>query len=478
MRLIKRVIPLIGLIFVPLIFISAHPWKPNHYIIIDTDGGFDDFRTINMLLSSPEVRVMGITTSNGVIDAKDTWYKVKCLLNDLYHEGIPVGLNLDTIAISKGCIPAKEFLWGNNYTFSDSIITAVDLINDLLDRSTDKVELVCLGSLNTAENLLKSKYFKSDRLKRILWTSKYDVESDNFNFSTDKAAFDFVRNQKIPFELITGTIDNFDIDAKYISSIEAISNSCSAKLISSFLNNNTYFTWQCFDESAALYIHYPKLFKSDTIDGIVKNRMNPSILTNNIRECFLKIISGQTIYKNQVLQYFPVDTGNYYSDINKIKDITIRKYGMEEWTSNVITCELHRHLGVYAIVGAKMGIRAREYFGIGADEMKIVSFAGTIPPFSCMNDGLQVSTGGTLGHGLITVDSDLRKEPKASFTYMGRKITLVLKNEYRQKMESEIKEISGIYGLDSNVYWELVRIAALNYWANWDRHQIFEIIEN
>ena len=122
-----------------------------------------------------------------------------------------------------------------------------------------------------------------------------------------------------------------------------------------------------------------------------------------------------------------------------------------------------------------MGIRAREYFGTGVDEMNVASYAGLTPPFSCMNDGLQVSTGATLGHGLISVISDTLRLPQADFNYMNRKIRLSLKPEIRTKVESEIRELSKIYGLDSNIYWELVRKAAIRYWADFDRNEIFTI---
>ena len=130
---------------------------------------------------------------------------------------------------------------------------------------------------------------------------------------------------------------------------------------------------------------------------------------------------------------------------------------------------------MYAIIGNKMGVRAREYFGAGIDEMKIVSFAGVTPPYSCMNDGLQVSTGATLGHGLISVASDTLKLPEAEFSYMGRKIKITLKEKYRKRIESEISGYRLVYGLSSDMYWELVRKAALSYWASWNRHEIFTI---
>ena len=81
----------------------------------------------------------------------------------------------------------------------------------------------------------------------------------------------------------------------------------------------------------------------------------------------------------------------------------ITRHGLEEWKATVLTSELHRHLGTYSIVGAKMGLRARERFNVALDELRVESHAGLKPPLSCVNDGLQVATGASLGRGTITV---------------------------------------------------------------------------
>ena len=57
----------------------SHPWKPAHYVIIDTDGGIDDIRAINFLLASPNVRVLAITTSSGALSAENAFLKVRSL---------------------------------------------------------------------------------------------------------------------------------------------------------------------------------------------------------------------------------------------------------------------------------------------------------------------------------------------------------------------------------------------------------------
>jgi hypothetical protein len=62
---------------------------------------------------------------------------------------------------------------------------------------------------------------------------------------------------------------------------------------------------------------------------------------------------------------------------------------------------------------------------------------------------------------------------------MNRKIRLTLKPEIEEKIRSELKEINFVNGLDSNIYWELVRKNSIKYWRDLDRHDIFliEIIE-
>jgi len=65
--------------------------------------------------------------------------------------------------------------------------------------------------------------------------------------------------------------------------------------------------------------------------------------------------------------------------------------------------------------------------------------------------------------------------PAVDITYLGHRIRISLKPEIARKISSELKEINFIYGLDSNIYWELVRKNTIKYWRELDRHEIFEI---
>jgi pyrimidine-specific ribonucleoside hydrolase len=199
--------------------------------------------------------------------------------------------------------------------------------------------------------------------------------------------------------------------------------------------------------------------------------------TGGIKKSIIRILKRETVVQNQVIKVLPADPSFYFDDINNSVNEIISRYGIDEWTSGVLANELHRHLGVFAIIGVKMGIRAREYFNTGVDEFSVISNAGSIPPLSCMNDGLQVSTGATPGHGLLTVINDVTLLPSAEFTYLNKRIRLTLKPDLAEKISGELKEINYVYGLDSNIYWELVRKNSIKYWKELDRHEIFIIEE-
>jgi pyrimidine-specific ribonucleoside hydrolase len=157
-----------------------------------------------------------------------------------------------------------------------------------------------------------------------------------------------------------------------------------------------------------------------------------------------------------------------------VKDIVTR-HGHSEWRAGALANELHGHLGIYAIVGVKMGIRAREYFNIGVDDVVVTSYAGQHPPVSCMNDGLQVSTGGTIGHGLLTVVTGEPVRPEASFSFKGKTLRMKLKPAYAQQIRKDVEEGIRLHGNLTEPYWQYVRELALGYWLEFDRREMFEM---
>ena len=102
------------------------------------------------------------------------------------------------------------------------------------------------------------------------------------------------------------------------------------------------------------------------------------------------------------LKQYPTDPSLFKNHVRTHVKRIIERHGIEEWKAVLLTNELHRHLGMWSIIGAKMGIRAREVLGAPFDQLEVISFSGYKPPFSCISDGLQVSTGASLGRANIT----------------------------------------------------------------------------
>jgi pyrimidine-specific ribonucleoside hydrolase len=464
------------LLFIFVILLSttvrAHPWKPDHYVIIDTDCGFDDYRAINLMLSSSNIRVLAIITSNGVVNAQDGYLKVKSLLKQNYQEGILVGVNPNLTQIARNCDAALNFNWAETMQNEINQVDYMDVLNQVFDNCTEQVTFINMGGLNTIHSYLENNPIQIEKIKEIVWTCNQENLKGSFNFQLDTLSFNNINNKKLKINYING--DSFGAYTSELIHKIGMDESQLAKNIHQSLSISTSpFTKLIYDESAFFYLVHKQIFSKRSLENDIEYSLLEEVkLTSVYIDRIERIIKIQ----NQVLSDFPMDTSDYISDIQIMMESTIKSYGKEEWAACVLTSELHRHLGVFSLIGAKMGVRAKEYFGAGNDELRIVSYAGLVPPFSCLNDGLQVSTGATIGHGLISVNENNRI-PMADFYYMGRKITLSLKEEYRLQIAAEIKELSIIYGLDSNIYWDLVRNLAIKYWANWDRHNIFEITE-
>lgn len=424
--------------------LMAHPWKPSHYVIIDTDGGLDDMKAICMLLASPDVRVMAIIASPGFHTEEDTYESVRSMLDEFHHEGV-------TVVRSKDAGP---------------------VINYEINSETSPVYFVELGSMETVARSIGSIPGFRKKIRQIFWSNDGLPGTTGFNYKLSPGSASAVLQDSIPVA-VAGTGGSGFYDDNTITAISSVNTRYAQKVTEIIEKNAGHpFVYTSFDEMVPLYIHYPGLFTC-TPEG--KNIICIPGNLNSLRKAAVKILSGATVNTMQVMKKMPSDTSFYMPDIQPYVTDIINKYGDDEWASGVLADELHRHLGVFAIIGVKMGIRAREYFCTGVDEFRVTSDAGSTPPLSCMNDGLQVSTGATPGHGLLKVNTEGALSPSAEFTCKDKTIRITLKKEYADKLLSELKEINFVYGLDSNTYWELVRKNTIKYWLQLDRHNIFDI---
>jgi len=472
----KKLIVLLTIFIIALPAFS-HPWKPKHYVIIDTDAGIDDIKAITLLLASPDVRVTAVIVSPGALNVESGYLKIKSLLNSYYHEGIPVWINRNCKYESPDFQVAMVANWGDEIMAKNNNPPEfLPNLKQLFSIEKNNLTMICLGSLSSASQaLIEIPQFRQ-RIKQIIWSADGFDDKKGFNYNINSESANNIINSGIPLTIVKPAETSAFYNKELLDGIDAIHNKYSYMLDNFFksdLAQNHTHSFTLVDDAIPVYLHYPHIFNIvSTANGIEATPVN----LGELREKTLKIIAGETVERNQVIKVMPNDPAFYFADIEpSVKEI-IQKHGIDEWTSGVLTNELHRHLGVYAIIGVKMGIRAREYFNTGVDEFKVTSFAGSTPPLSCLNDGLQVSTGATPGHGLLTVINEATA-PAAEFTYMERKIKLTLNGDIAKMIDAELKEINFVNGLDSDIYWEFVRKNAIKYWLNFDRHEVFTIEE-
>lgn len=175
-----------------------------------------------------------------------------------------------------------------------------------------------------------------------------------------------------------------------------------------------------------------------------------------------------------VLESFPTRADQMQPDVRPWMERIIAAHGLEEWKATLLTNELHRHLGTYSIIGAKMGIRARELLGAAFDELRVESHAGLKPPLSCLNDGLQVSTGASLGRGAIRVVENQPPVAEAVFIHDGKALRLRLKPAVVERIRADIADAIKQHGNLTAAYFAAIRKLSLQHWAELKRSEIFE----
>lgn len=97
--------------------------------------------------------------------------------------------------------------------------------------------------------------------------------------------------------------------------------------------------------------------------------------------------------------------------------------------------EFHGHLGPYLIIGLRMGdlsneiLGSEEGAGTGRFTKRVIVKTGIKPPISCIIDGIQFSSGCTLGKGNIEVVD--QQNPEAIFVLNEKKLTVRLKESFK-----------------------------------------------
>ena len=99
--------------------------------------------------------------------------------------------------------------------------------------------------------------------------------------------------------------------------------------------------------------------------------------------------------------------------------------------------KFHGHLGPYVVIGYKMGEIANKKLGNDSFSKKATVWTGTTPPLSCIIDGIQISSGCTLGKGNITIYSE--EIPKVQFSNdNGKRVEVMLKEDIQNEITTKV----------------------------------------
>ncbi|MEN8250968.1 MAG: nucleoside hydrolase, partial [Bacteroidota bacterium] len=455
---------------------------PKYHVIIDTDGAIDDMRAISMLLSANDIRVLAVNCSQGTLAPEMVFVKVNSLLSAFSHEGIPVGISEE---INSG-LPAwasfaQDIRWANemNIQHVDSKRKSIEILNSTIDNYQNKVTLIALGSLKTYADWIKADRNVVEKIKRIIWYNNHNIE-EGFNYRVSPESFNYIKQSGISLDVVASNTGDLIVNQDYLNHIHS-TNSIYASQIKDVhsqesvvekINDKHLHLW---DDIVPLYLTIPILFEIEAKQNIKLVSINQQIPPSFINETIGKLLISANSTNNRVFKAFPIDTALYKMDYAKMLNKTIGKYGVIEWKAISMTNEIHGHTGIYSIIGAKMGIRAMEYFNVGINNLLVKTFAGNKPPLSCFNDGIQISTGATIGQGLITISDSISATPSAIFEFNNQQVNIAVIPEIAEQMQNDIEYGITNYGLQSDKYWLYIEELAIKYWAEYDRKAIFVI---
>ena len=458
-------------------------------VIVDTDMALDDIRAITMMLNSEVVKVPLFIASDGVRSPDEGIKNLKALLNYFNRSDITVvqGKILDKPApgfrslIKEIKVPGYEKVTETD-TGKDS---APEVIVKRINSMDEPVIYLCLGPLTNLAGALKIDREIKNKISRLVyygagpddsnpgWNSLRDTDAARSVFSSGLKIYSIILPEDQLLHFNTSLYNR--VKALGTRASEIVEKVHESDAIKKLLNEDHFYVW---DEMTAILFNDSSLFSFSPSEKNERIMSLKDIDREGIETAFLKALglpgdSHLSPRNSVIFTEIPRNPSLFREDVRPIVNQVIDVYGIEEWKACLLTNEFHRHLGIYSLIGAKMGVRAREILEAPFDTLEVISNAGNRPPTSCMNDGLQVSTGASLGRGTIRV-LEGKPSPSAVFVYNELRLTLTLKNEVWGKVKKDIRKLVELHGGMNKAYFNDVRELSIRYWLDLDRYEIFD----
>ncbi|MEW5764545.1 MAG: nucleoside hydrolase [Acidobacteriota bacterium] len=455
-------------------------------LIVDTDLAADDVRALAFLLASPAVRVEAVVTSGEGRSPEISAHRILQILEHLDRSGIPVGAGNPVDGPPPPWRTVVDSLaWPSLAPARGVPERAADVLARSLSGSEHGVTYLCLGPTTNLAALLRDEPILCRRIREVwFYGSAPGRDEACWNRDADLEAARRVFASDLPIRTIRLEEDEtFPFDEGLLTGLERASTPSARLLATLFgapgprekVRQGHFRSW---DEAVALCAAHPDLAAfAPTQTGTGRTLLRWD--RDAGRALWLQVVAGDGRKRMSEtspvgLSAFPASPDQFRPDLKGSVPRILARHGGEEWRAAVLTNELHGHVGTYSLVGVKMGILARERLGAALDEVEVLSFAGDSPPLSCMNDGLQVSTGATLGRGTIRVDGGGGARPEAEFIRGGERLRLRLKESVRLRIDSDIREALRRYGNLTPEYFREIRRLSILHWEELDRAEIFE----
>ena len=459
--------------------VYAHDLTDHPNVVIDTDMGLDDVVTLAMVLQNPDVNILGIVASEGVAGPEKSVEHLERMLDLFNRREIPL------------YAPAKAQPAGKAPPFRPFAESAVSRLlpeggapfhrpfsPDAYVTENTKTVVLVLGPLTNLAAALREKPDLKRRIAEVIVAGSPDPHR-GWNIAFDPDALAMVQASVLPMEfIISGPAarkpDSWRRENATLGRGTSLGQEFLNRLFADAEVHKHYAgrLENFHDELVFLYYADSDLFVPTSEPGVFAAGRREEVI-----RLFKRFISSGRQGKARVVFTEGVlPDGVLQRDIRERKAGIITRNGEDEWFAQLLMNELHEHLGVYSVLGVKMGLRAAELLNAPPHTMQVVSHTAAEPPISCLNDGVIVATGCTPGRGLFR---HLPGPPGAvgvSFTYQGRRITLALKERYRKRIGAQIAALLETHSLADEDYWAGVRRLGLEVWENWHRLDLFEIV--
>ena len=119
--------------------------------------------------------------------------------------------------------------------------------------------------------------------------------------------------------------------------------------------------------------------------------------------------------------------------------------------------KLHGHVGPFLVIGLKMGATAKKALNVSDADCTLLTAEVSVPlhpPFSCLLDGIQVSTTCTIGNQRLQI----KKSKTIQATFTRQKDAKKVKITLTQNLSEQLKQKQKQDKLDEAFAWGLAEL--------------------